>query len=200
MGQQLTLFISSKIQELASERRAVQAALKSFKMSGWLWETDAGARPEPTRSTYLQEVEASDIYLGLFWLGYGPYTIEEFQYARMLQKPCLVYEKYLNLDQRDPRLTAFLDDLQQVTSPAGLTTCRFTTITLLADQVQHDVIHLLTTIFRDTRIQPAGKATLLSPRRRPRNVSAKNHSIAIGGDNYGTVEQYTYVDPPSEDE
>ncbi|HEY1354217.1 MAG TPA: DUF4062 domain-containing protein [Ktedonobacteraceae bacterium] len=193
MGQPLTLFISSKMQELAVERQAVQTALKSFQMSGWLWETDAGARPEPVRSVYLQEVEASDIYLGLFWLGYGPYTIEEFQYARTLQKPCLVYEKYLNLDQRDPRLTAFLQNLQQVTSPAGLAVCRFTTTAQLADQVQHDVIQLLTTIFHKTRIQPAGKGA--SPSRlRPRTVSARNQSIAIGGNNYGTVEQNNYGD------
>lgn len=200
MGQPLTLFISSKMQELAAERQAVQAALKNFKMSGWLWETNAGARPEPIRSVYLQEVEASDLYLGLFWLGYGPYTIEEFQHARALHKPCLVYEKFLNLDRRDSRLAAFLQDLQQVTSPAGLTICRFTTTAQLADQVQHDVIHLLTTIFHKTRIQPASQATSSPSRLRPRRVSAQNHSIAIGGANYGTVEQNNSADSPLEDE
>jgi len=45
-------------------------------MYGWLWEKDAGARPEPIRSTYLKEVEACDLYIGLFWLGYGPITIK----------------------------------------------------------------------------------------------------------------------------
>ncbi len=76
---QLSLFISSKMSELAKERQAVQNALSSFLLHGWLWETDAGARPEPIRSTYLTEVEACDIYIGLFWQGYGQYTIEEYE-------------------------------------------------------------------------------------------------------------------------
>ena len=52
--------------ELALDRSAVQAALSAFLLHGWLWETDAGASPEPIRSTYLAEVEACDIYIGLF--------------------------------------------------------------------------------------------------------------------------------------
>jgi hypothetical protein len=89
-NQPLSLFISSKMQELADERRTVQIALKVYYISGWLWEDNAGARPEPIRSTYLSEVEACDIYIGLFWQGYGPYTIEEYQHARTHHKPCLV--------------------------------------------------------------------------------------------------------------
>src|SRR5450759_3039855 len=83
----LSLFISSKMQELTEERHAIQAALKDVLMYGWLWETDAGARPEPIQSTYLTEVANCDIYLGLFWQGYGPYTIEEYEHART----CLLY-------------------------------------------------------------------------------------------------------------
>ncbi len=49
----LSLFISSKMQELADERRAVQATLKDYEMHGWMWEAHADARPEPIRSTYL---------------------------------------------------------------------------------------------------------------------------------------------------
>src|SRR5712691_435254 len=113
-NQPLSLFISSKMQELADERRAVQAALDAYRMSGWIWEGDAGARPEPIRSTYLKEVEACDLYLGLFWLGYGPYTIEEFEQARTQKKPCLIYEKHVEIEKRDPQLQAFLDSLQQV--------------------------------------------------------------------------------------
>src|SRR2546421_6841978 len=135
-NQPLSLFISSKMQELADERRAVQAALDAYRMHGWLWEDDAGARPEPIRSTYLAEVEACDIYLGLFWLGYGPYTIEEFERARALRKPCLIYEKYVNIEQRSPELAAFLDRLQEVQNPEGLTVYRFETPAQLARQVQ----------------------------------------------------------------
>src|SRR5712691_3834953 len=144
-NQPLSLFISSKMQELADERRAVQAALDAYRMSGWIWEEDAGARPEPIRSTYLHEVEACDLYLGLFWLGYGPSTIEEFEHARTHHKPCLIYEKHLQVEKRDPALTAFLDRLQQVDAPDGLTISRFQTPQQLASQIPRAVMPLLTT-------------------------------------------------------
>ena len=126
-NQPLSLFISSKMTELAEERRAVQNALKSYNMFGWLFEKDAGARPESIQQTYLEEVARCDIYIGLFWQGYGQYTIEEFEKARSLHKPCLVYEKHVDMEQRDPQLTTFLRSIQQVTDPSGLTVRRFQT-------------------------------------------------------------------------
>ena len=142
------------MQELANERQAVLTALRDYRLYGWIWENDAGARPEPIRSTYLKEVEACDIYLGLFWLGYGSYTIEEFDHAHALKKPCLIYEKHVRVEERSQELTVFLGRLQQVASPDGLTVCRFVTSEQLASQVQTDVMRLLTTIFRTYRQQP----------------------------------------------
>jgi len=153
-NQPLSLFISSKMAELAEERRAVQSALSAYQMQGWLFEKDAGARPEPIQSTDLKEVEACDLYIGLFWLGYGPYTIEEYERARSLNKPCLVYEKHVETDQRDPQLTTFLQSIQQVTDPKGLTVFRFDTVEALRAQIQKDVMHLLVTQFRRSRQQP----------------------------------------------
>jgi len=154
-NQPLSLFISSKMEELAEERRAVQAALSDYRMYGWLWEDDAGARPTPTRATYLKEVDSCDIYIGLFWLGYGPYTIEEYEHARQYSKPCLIYEKHVEMDRRDSHLTQFLKQIEAVDNPAGLTVRWFTTAEELARYVQEDVIRLLTTIFRESRKQPA---------------------------------------------
>jgi hypothetical protein len=131
------------MQELAEERHSLQKALKEYKIYGWLWEEDAGARPEPIRSTYLKEVEACDIYIGLFWLGYGPDTIEEFQ-----------HEKHINIEHRSPELAIFLQNIQQVANPDGLTVCRFETSDQLAEHVQTDVLRLLTTRFRESREQP----------------------------------------------
>jgi ATP-dependent DNA helicase RecG len=101
-NQPLSLFISSKMTELADERHAVQNAFSEYDMHCWLWEKDAGARPESIDSTYLKEVEACDLYIGLFWLGYGPYTIEEYEHARKHDKDCLIYEKHIDTDKRDP--------------------------------------------------------------------------------------------------
>src|SRR5690242_18945029 len=111
-NQPLSLFISSKMTDLAEERCAVKTALSEYRMYGWIFEEDAGARPESIESTYLKEVEACDIYIGIFWLDYGPYTIEEYKKARTLNKLCLVYEKYENIDRRDPQLTTFLESIQ----------------------------------------------------------------------------------------
>jgi hypothetical protein len=186
-NQPLSLFISSKMSELADERRAIQAALAEFEMYGWLWEDDAGVRPEPIRSTYLTEVVACDIYIGLFWLGYGQYTIEEFEHARQHEKPSLIYEKYVITHQRDPKLQAFLDKLQQVKNPDGLTVCRFKTPAELASQVKKDVIHLLTTQFRESRQQP--------PTSVKKVFKAKRGGIAA--ENIGTINQYN--SPQSDD-
>jgi tetratricopeptide (TPR) repeat protein len=153
-NQPLSLFISSKMAELAEERRAVQSALSAYQMRGWLFEQDAGARPEPIQSTYLTEVEACDIYIGLFWLGYGPYTIQEYEQARALHKPCLVYEKQVQTEQRDPLLTTFLQGIQRVTDPQGVTVFRFSSVEALQEQVQRDVLHFLVTTFRQSRQQP----------------------------------------------
>ncbi|HVB24713.1 MAG TPA: DUF4062 domain-containing protein [Ktedonobacteraceae bacterium] len=154
----LSLFISSKMQELAEERRAVQSALSDYRMYGWLWEDDAGARPTPTRATYLKEVETCDIYIGLFWIGYGPYTIEEYECARHHRKLCLIYEKHVETDRRDSQLTQFLKGIEKVDNPSGLTVRRFMTVVELAQYIQEDVIRLLTTIFRENRKQPSNLA------------------------------------------
>jgi Domain of unknown function (DUF4062) len=183
----LSVFISSKMSELSTERRAVQAALSEYSIYGWLWDKDTGARPEPIRSTYLKEVSACDIYIGLFWLGYGPYTIEEYEYARQLHKPCLIYEKYINVNQRSPELVDFLHPLQEVVNPESLTVCRFETPAQIAKQVQTDVMRLLTTRFRESRRQPPPLPTSSSL-----TIAAKNKGIAIST-HFGSANQYNYA-------
>jgi hypothetical protein len=124
----LKLFISSKMTELKEERCAVGAALEAYRMEVWQWEKDAGSRSEPVYSTYLSEVTDCDIYIGLFWLGYGQYTIEEFDWAYNKAKPCLIYIKETNIEQRDQPLQQFLDRIKQVKNSDGLTSYPFQTI------------------------------------------------------------------------
>jgi tetratricopeptide (TPR) repeat protein len=151
-NQPLSLFISSKMVEMQEERRAVQSALAAYRTRGWLWEENAGARPEPIQSTYLKEVEACDIYIGLFWKEYGEYTIEEYQHARKHYKPCLIYVKQVDIEQRNQRLVNFLKEINRVSS--GLTVYHFANTEELAEQVQKDMMQLLTSRFRDIRQQP----------------------------------------------
>src|SRR5690349_3165576 len=100
----LTVFVSSKMEELAPERAAIKAALEELEIDGWVFEKDAGARAQSIRQTYLDEVEKADLYVGLFWKDYGDHTIEEFECARKLGKDCLLYEKRMDIDgHRDER-------------------------------------------------------------------------------------------------
>ena len=74
----LRIFVSSNMQELASERRLVKTSLSQLHVDAWVFEDDAGARPGTIQQTYLNEVEDADLYVGLFWKGYGDHTIKEF--------------------------------------------------------------------------------------------------------------------------
>src|SRR5215510_4849257 len=110
----LRAFISSRMAELAPERRVVKAELERLYVDAFVIETDGGARAQSVRQTYLSEVKDADLYIGIFWQGYGEYTIEEFEYAVEEQKSCLVYEKRSNIEPRDPRLTDFLQRIGRV--------------------------------------------------------------------------------------
>jgi Effector-associated domain 2/Domain of unknown function (DUF4062) len=157
----LSLFVSSKMEELAKERKAVQAALSDYNIYGWLWENDAGARPFTLRSTYLKEVEICDIYIGLFWLGYSSYVIEEYEYACTLNKQCLIYEKHVNIENRDLQLMQFLKHIEKMNSADSPAVRRFTDTEELADLVQQDAIRLLTGIFRESRDQPTAQLPVI---------------------------------------
>jgi hypothetical protein len=103
------------MQELAPEREAIKSALADLNIDAWVFETDAGARPGTIRQTYLHELDGADLYIGLFWKGYGEYTIEEFENARAKGKDCLIYEKREAIEHaRDPELQGFLERIGKV--------------------------------------------------------------------------------------
>jgi eukaryotic-like serine/threonine-protein kinase len=136
--ERLRIFVSSRMQELAPERVALRAALDQLNLDGWIFEMDAGARPEGIQRTYRQEINDSDLYIGVFWRDYGAYTIDEFNYAKEKNKDCLVYEKRKDIDgQRDPNLQEFLDQIGKVET--GITVGRFNTLDELREKVKQDV-------------------------------------------------------------
>ena len=136
--ERLRVFVSSSMDELADERQIVKAALDALKVEAWVFEEDAHASTESVQQTFLKEIEKDDLYIGLFWKGYGDYTIEEYEHARKLGKDCLIYEKRIDLDgQRDPRLQTFLDRVSQVES--GHTIRWFNTPDELGECVKEDV-------------------------------------------------------------
>ena len=49
--ERLRVFVSSRMQELAPERAAIKAALNELNIDGWVFEEDAGARPQGIQQT-----------------------------------------------------------------------------------------------------------------------------------------------------
>jgi len=144
----LRVFVSSKMQELADEREAVAEALRQLRVKAWVFEKDAGARPSTIQETYLEELEGADLYIGIFWKGYGAYTIEEYEHAQLLGMDCLVYEKSATPnDPRDPELQAFLDRIGGVT--AGVTVQRFQSASQLRELVADHVAQWQARIIHD---------------------------------------------------
>jgi eukaryotic-like serine/threonine-protein kinase len=157
---QLTVFVSSRMEELAPERLAIKAALEELEIDGWVFEKDAGARAQSIQQTYLEEVEKADLYIGLFWKGYGDYTIEEFDCARRLHKDCLLYEKRTDIEGcRDERLEKWLGKLDDVET--GLTRKWFNTPAELKEFVKHDVARWQAEIVR--RYKVAGAPRIYQP-------------------------------------
>ena len=137
-ARRLRAFISSKMEELALERKTIRAALAELSIDAFVFETDAGSRPYSIQQTYLNELEAANLYVGVFWKGYGKYTIEEFEHAQTLGMDCLIYEKREEVGSgRDPELQAFLDRIGQVET--GLTIRWFHTSEELSQFVKEDV-------------------------------------------------------------
>ena len=136
--QKLRVFVSSRMQELAAERQIVKAELDKLHIDAWVFEQDAGARPETIQQTFLQEIEDADLFIGLYWLGYGPYTIEEYEHAQKLGRDCLLYQKLtVKEEKRDPRLQEFLDRLNDV--PTGHTVRYFKIPEELSEYIKGDV-------------------------------------------------------------
>ena len=151
--ERIRAFVSSSMEELEPERLAVKQALDELKIDAWLFERDAGARPETPAATFREELGTADIYVGLFANKYGAYTVEEFELATTLGKDRLVYERRSALDGRDPRLEAFLARAGHVEN--GVTIRRFETASQLGAMVKDDLAAWQARRIRDQRTEMA---------------------------------------------
>ncbi|MBI3802031.1 MAG: DUF4062 domain-containing protein, partial [Deltaproteobacteria bacterium] len=137
-GNKLKVFISSRMKELRDLRSILEESLQACGFEVFLYESGAGARPETVVEASLAEVEAGDVYLGIFETTYGEVTIEEFRHARSRSKPCFVYIRDKNA-AREPRLERFL--ATEVSDPrAGLAPSYFDTAPELAKHAAQDIL------------------------------------------------------------
>src|SRR5262245_12565977 len=113
--QRLRVFVSSTLEELADERAAVSRAVSALRLTPVTFES--GARPHPPQELYRAYLEQSDIFIGLYWQGYGwvgpgmdiSGLQDEFERSQSL--PRLLYIKTPAPD-RDPRLTELLERIK----------------------------------------------------------------------------------------
>ena len=99
------------MQELSDERQAIKSALNELLVDTFVFETDAGAQPYTIQDTYLAALESSDLYIGVFWKDYGPYTVEDTNTRKPSEWIASFREARYVQTSRDPRLQSFLDTL-----------------------------------------------------------------------------------------
>jgi predicted ATPase len=110
--QRLRVFVSSTIQELAAERRAVSDAVTQLRLVPVMFEL--GARPHPARELYRAYLAQSQVFVGVYWQSYGwvgpgqRVSGIEDEYVRSAGLPKLIYVK-TPAPQREPRLAQMLD-------------------------------------------------------------------------------------------
>lgn len=136
----LKAFISSTMLELHNERLIMKKALEKCRIESFVFESDAGARPESPRQAYLDEVADSDLYIGIFWNRYSAPTIEEFEYAKAAGKPSLVYVKSFDI-RREPKLEDFLKQISL--SNSGITYRCFDNVIELTQFAEQDALDWL---------------------------------------------------------
>jgi hypothetical protein len=67
--QRVRVFVSSTLEELAGERRAVRDAVTRLRLVPVMFEL--GARPHPPRQVYRDYLAQSQIFIGVYWQSYG---------------------------------------------------------------------------------------------------------------------------------
>jgi predicted ATPase len=160
--QHLRVFVSSTLEELADERRAVARAIKTLRLTPVMFES--GARPYPPRDLYRAYLAQSDIFIGIYWQRYGwigpgmeiSGLEDEFDLSREL--PRLLYVKAPAPD-REPRLTEFLSRIQDEALGSYRT---FRTPGELGRLVCNDLATLLSERFADTRPASASRVATAS--------------------------------------
>src|SRR5215831_1630258 len=139
----LRVFVSSTMEELAEERRAVSRAVSALRLAPVMFEL--GARPHPPQEVYRAYLAQSDVFVGLYWQRYGwigpgmeiSGLEDEFDLSQEL--PRLLYIK-APAPGREPRLADLLARIEQEASASYRT---FRTPAELSRLVRDDLATLL---------------------------------------------------------
>jgi predicted ATPase len=113
--QRLRVFVSSTLEELASERRIVRDAVTSLRLVPVMFEL--GARPHPPQRLYRAYLAQSQVFVGVYWESYGwigpgeQISGLEDEYGLSAGLPRLIYVKS-PAPKRAERLAQLLDRIR----------------------------------------------------------------------------------------
>ncbi len=152
----LRVFVSSTLNELAEERKAVRQAVLKLRLAPIMFES--GARPHPAQALYQSYILQSQIFIGIYWQSYGWIAPEmqisglEDEYNLSGKIPRLIYIKS-PAPGREPTLTGLLERIKSDNSSCYT---HFSSSAELRELVLNDLSLLLTEQFEDThhRKQP----------------------------------------------
>src|SRR5215510_4226583 len=172
--QRLRVFVSSTLEELADERRAVSRAISALRLAPVMFEL--GAQPHPPQEVYRAYLAQSDVFIGLYWQRYGwigpgmkiSGLEEEFDLSREL--PRLLYVK-APAPSREPGLAELLERIREQATDSYRT---FGTPAELARLVRDDLALLLSERFAVTRptVAVSSPASARHPRPLPVSVTS----------------------------
>ena len=96
--QRVRVFVSSTLQELATERQAVKQAIEKLRLIPVLFELSA--RHHPPQALYRDYLSQSDVFVGIYYQKYGWVAPDmsisglEDEYRMANGMPMLVYVKH----------------------------------------------------------------------------------------------------------
>ncbi|GAA3552122.1 hypothetical protein GCM10022197_03850 [Microlunatus spumicola] len=162
----LRVFVSSTLQELALERRAVQAVITQLRLTPVMFEL--GARPHAPRDLYRAYLDQSDVFVGVYAGSYGWVAPDEEisgledEYRLSGDRPKLIYVK--SGVEQQPRLRELLNRIRDDDEASYK---RFTDADELAELLGDDLAVLLTERFAASQAPRDGAVEPLRPGRVP---------------------------------
>ncbi|MET0780895.1 MAG: DUF4062 domain-containing protein [Microbacterium sp.] len=157
--QQLRVFVSSALRELADERRAAKAAIERLHLAPVMFEL--GARPHPPRELYRAYLAQSDVFVGIYGASYGWVApdedvsgLEDEYNLAPASMPKLIYIKASV--ERDERLVGLIARIRSDDSAAYVS---FHTAAELEERVAGDLATLLAERFDQSRTHTEAAAS-----------------------------------------
>jgi hypothetical protein len=148
----IRVFISSRMAELEDLRATLHRELNTLGIDAFVYELEQGAHPDDPETVSLYEVERADLLVLIIGYSYGEVTEREYDKARELNKPCLVYER-LGRQTTGRELQRFIDKLS---GPRGVPSrVTFRNAVDLAEKVAKDVQAWLVREYRGLSAAPS---------------------------------------------